>query len=131
MGTAWFNEDPDIKTEFKDLKIERPPQIITAYWVDADGKKTTKLPYGTDKIGVYIKGKNLSGKEAKMTVFDSDLGMFDDDDMRDIVVNFDSDEETTYFELTAKVFEKGEQGGNKVGQTHEIISVVYLPDIPH
>ena len=26
MGTAWFNEDPDIRTEFKDLKIQRPSQ---------------------------------------------------------------------------------------------------------
>ena len=113
MGTAWFNEDPDIKTEFKDLKIEKIPKIITAYWVDADGKKTTKLPYGTDKIGIYIKGKNLSGKEAKIKVFDSDWGMFDDDCMGNIVVDFDSDEETTYFELTAKIFEKGEKDKTK------------------
>lgn len=27
MGTAWFNEDPNIRTEFKDLKIQRPHVI--------------------------------------------------------------------------------------------------------
>jgi len=106
MGTAWFNEDPDIKTEFKDLKIERPPQIITAYWVDANGKKTTKLLYGDDNIvRIYVEGKNLKDKEIKIKILESDS--FDDDGIHEFEKTATKDKDIFSFNLDENIFDKG------------------------
>ena len=109
MGTVSFQDYPNVSMDFKDVEIEKIPEIITAYWVDADGKKATKLPYGTDTIGIYIKGKNLSGKEAKIRVFDSDWGPFNDDHIIDIKEKLTGDEKVIPLDFTEKHFVEGEK----------------------
>lgn len=106
--TAIFESGKGNKLKIALPEVEKTPQVLEAYWCDKDQVKTTVLEHKS-KAYVLIKGANLDGKKIKFEAYETDFGPMNDDFIHEYEWTFSGTEMLYSFNVTPKMFVKGEE----------------------
>ncbi len=90
--------------------VTNDPEIIDAYWVDKDEKKTTILSFGeNERARIKIETENALGKKITVKIYENDFGPMNEDFIHEYSWTNSKKDMIYSFNVTPAMFIKGEE----------------------